>query len=186
MSGKAGSRKTLSHLAINAARSTALIGNGAFGDFVRRDEGGGGAGGSGAEEGGGGGNDPDERGGGNDPDGGGGGNDPDEGGGGNCPDEGGGNEVDEGGGGNDVDEGGGGNDPDEEEGGNDVDEGGGGNDPDVKGTVDSGLLLLLTMPVWFFDKSLSVCLSGLECVNFWLKFSIFRLLLPPNAHTGSL
>jgi hypothetical protein len=160
VSGKAGSRKTLSHLAINAARSSALIGNGAFGDFGSRDEGGGGAGGSGAEGGGGGGNDPDKRGGDNDPDGGGGGNDPDEGG--------------------------GGNDPEEGEGGNDVDEGGGGHDPDVKGTVDSGLLLLLTMHVWFFDKSLSVCLSGLECANFWLKFSMFRLLLPPNAHMGSL
>ncbi len=160
MSGKTGRRKTLSHLAINAARSSALIGNGAFGDFGSSEKGGGGAGGRGAEGGGGGGNDPDGGGGGNDPDGGGGGNDPEEGGGGNDPDEGGG--------------------------GNDVDEGGGGNNPDVKGTVDSGLLLLLTMPVWFFDKSLSVCLSGLKCVNFWLKFSIFRLLLPPNAHTGSL
>ncbi len=169
VSGKTGSRKTLSHLANNAARSSALIGNGAFGDFVIRDEGGGGAGGSGAEGGVGGGNDPDEIGGGNDSDGGGGGNGQEEGGGGN--------DVDDGGGGNDVDEGGGGNN---------VDEGGGGNDPDVKGTVDSGLLLLLTMPVWFFDKSLSVCPSGLECVNFWLKFSMFRLLLPPNAHTGSL
>jgi hypothetical protein len=67
-----------------------------------------------------------------------------------------------------------------------VDEVGGGNNPDVKGTVDSGLLLLLTMPVWFFDKSLSVCRSGLEFVNFLFKFSMFRLLLPPNAHTGSL
>jgi hypothetical protein len=86
-----------------------------------------------------------------------------------------------------VDEVRGGNDPDEGGGGNDVDKVRGGNDPDVKGTVDSsGLLLQLTMPVWFFDKSLSVCLSDFECVNFWLKFSIFRLLLPPNAHTGSL
>jgi hypothetical protein len=178
MSGRTGRRKTSSHLANNAARSSALIGNGAFGDFVRRDEGGGGAGGSGAEGGGGGGNDPDKRGGGNDPDKRGGGNRPDEGGGGN--------DMEEGGGGNDPDEGGGDNCPDEGRGGNDVDAGGGGNDPDVKGTVDSGLLLLLTMPVWFFDKSLSVCLSGLEFVNFWLKFSMFRLLLPPKAHTGSL
>ncbi len=168
VSGKVGRRKTLSHLAINAERSSALIGNGAFGDFGSRDKGGGGAGGSGAEGGGRGGNDPDGGGGGND------------------PDEGGGNDPDGGGGGNGQEEGGGGNDVDEGGGGNDVDEGGGGNDPDVKGTVDSGLLLLLTMPVWFFDKSLPVCPSGLECVNFWLKFSMFSLLLPPNAHTGSL